>query len=145
MSDNLHFALFFVGIFLLTAALVVGVGALEYEVESLGTTDEISEDTETLVAYGDLSERDQRTVDRVLAGERLVVRSPTDLPGPKKTKGKLAVEREGETYVVTRRIFFNWRTSFGASAVAMALAGVVALNEAIRRHHFPHRSVVWTR
>lgn len=145
MSDNLHFALFFAGIFLLTGALVVGVGAFEYEVTSLGTTDEIPDDVESLVSYDSLSERDQRTVDRAIAGERLVVRNPTDLPGPRKTKGMLAVERDGETYLVTRRIFFNWRTSFGASAVGMALAGVAAVSEAIRRQHFPHRSVVWTR
>jgi len=145
MNDTLRFALFFLGIFLLTGALVVGVGAFEYEVQSLGTTDEISEDVEALVSYGDLSERDRRTVDRALAGERVVVRNPSDLPGPRKTKGKIAVQRDGETHVLTRRIFFNWRTTFGASAIGMALAGTAAISEAIRRHHFPHRSVVWTR
>jgi len=144
MSDSLHFGLFFVGIFLLTGALVVGVGAFEYEVASLGTTDAIPEDTESLVSYGDLSERDRGTVDRAIAGERLVFRDPTDLPGPKKTKGKLAVQRDGETYLLTRRIFFNWRTDFGLAAIGMTLGGVVAVSEAIRRHHFPHRSVVWT-
>lgn len=145
MSDTLHFALFFVGIALLSAALVVGVGAFEYEVASLGTADEIPDDVEALVAYGDLSERDRQTVDRAIAGERIVVRNPTDLPGPRKTKGKLAVRRGGETYLVTRRVFFNWRTTFGAAAVGMLVGGLAAISEAIRRHHFPHRSVVWTR
>ncbi|WP_276300475.1 hypothetical protein [Halorussus lipolyticus] len=144
MSDSLHFGLFFVGIFLLTGALVVGVGALEYEVASLGTAEEIPEDTQSLVSFGDLSERDQRTVDRAIAGEKIVVRDPRDLPGPRKTKGKFAVKRGGETYLVTRRIFFNWRTTFGLAAIGMLVGGVVTLSEAIRRHHFPHRSVVWT-
>ncbi|WP_135851712.1 hypothetical protein [Halorussus salinus] len=145
MSDTLHFGLFFAGIFLLTAAMVVGVGAFEYEVASLGTTDAIPEDTESLVAYDDLSVRDQRTVERAIAGEQIVVRDPNELPGPRKTKGKLAVERGGETYLLTRRVFFNWRTEFGASAVAMALAGLAAVSEGVRRHHFPHRTVAWTR
>ncbi|NEU57574.1 hypothetical protein [Halorussus sp. MSC15.2] len=70
MSDTLHFGLFFLGIFLLTGALVVGVGALEYEVQSQGTTAAIPEDAESVVSYDDLSERDRQTVDRVLDGER---------------------------------------------------------------------------
>ena len=144
MSDSLAVGLFFVGVFLLTGAVVVGVGALEYEVVSLGTTETVPEDAVSLVAYGDLSEYDQRTVERALAGERLVFRDPTDLPGLRKTKGKLAVERGEETYLITRRIFFNWRMTYGASALAMALAGLVGISEAIRRHHFPHRTVVWT-
>ncbi|WP_128477800.1 hypothetical protein [Halorussus pelagicus] len=145
MSDSVYFGLFIVGIFLLTGALVVGVGALEYEVTSLGTVKEVPDDTESLVVYDSLSERDRQTVQRVLAGERLVVRDPTELPGPRKTKGKLAVQRDGETYLVTRRVFFNWRTKFGASSIAMAAAGLLAVSEAVRRQHFPHRTVVWTR
>ncbi|MFC4449276.1 hypothetical protein [Halorussus aquaticus] len=144
MSDTLHFGLFFLGILLLTGALVVGVGALEYEVQSQGTAATIPEGTESVVAYDDLSERDRRTVDRVLDGERLVIRNPSDLPGPRKKKGKLVVERGDDLHIVTRRLFFNWRTTFGASAVAMALAGIVVVSEAVRRHHFPGRTVFWT-
>ncbi|MFC7080840.1 hypothetical protein [Halorussus caseinilyticus] len=144
MTDSVHFALFFAGVFLLTGAVVVGVGAFEYEVTSLGTTDAVPDDAETLVSYDSLSDRDQRTVDRAVAGERLVFRDPSDLPGPRKTKGKIAVERDGELHLLTRRVFFNWRTTFGASAVGMALAGVAAISEAIRRHHFPHRTPFWT-
>ncbi|WP_137283462.1 hypothetical protein [Halorussus salinisoli] len=144
MTDSVHSALFFVGVFLITAAVVVGVGAFEYEVRSLGAVEEIPEVTESLVSYDALSERDQRTVDQILAGERLVVRDPGYLPGPREAKGQLAVERDGETYLLTRRLFFDWRTRFGASAVTMVVAGVVAISEAIRRHHCPHRSVFWT-
>ena len=143
MSDSVYFGLFIVGIFLLTGALVVGVGAFEYEVTSLGTVEEVPDDTESLVAYDSLSERDRGTVQRALSGERLVVRDPTELPGPRKTKGKLAVQRDGETYLVTRRVFFNWRTRFGASSIAMAAAGLLAVSEAVRRQHFPHRTMYW--
>ncbi|NEU57575.1 hypothetical protein [Halorussus sp. MSC15.2] len=54
------------------------------------------------------------------------------------------VERGDDLYLVTRRLFFNWRTVFGASAVAMVVAGVAVVSEAVRRHHFPHRTVFWT-
>ncbi|UPV99288.1 hypothetical protein M0R88_12225 [Halorussus gelatinilyticus] len=144
MSDTLHFGLFLVGICLLTGAMVVGVGAFEYEVESLGTVEELPDNTRSVVSYGDLSASDQRTVERVIAGERVVVRDPSGLPGPRKRKGKLAVNRGGETYLVTRRIFFNWRSEFGMGAIAMALAGLAVVSEAVRRHHFPHRTAVWT-
>lgn len=145
MSDALHFALFFVGVFLLMGAVVVGVGAFEFEVVSLGTAETVPEDAESFVGFDDLSARDQRTVARAIAGERIVFRDPSDLPGPRKTTGILAVERGGETYLLTRRVFFNWRTPHGGASIAMAVAGVVAVSEAIRRHHFPHRTVVWTR
>jgi len=78
VSDSVYFGLFIVGIFLLTGALVVGVGAFEYEVTSLGTVEEVPDDTESLVAYDSLSERDRGTVQRALSGERLVVRDPTE-------------------------------------------------------------------
>jgi hypothetical protein len=143
MSDSVHFALFFAGILLITGALIVGVGVFEYEVTSLGTVEQLPEDTDSLVSYAALSTRDRRTVDRALAGERLVVRDPKELPGQRKTKEKLAVRRGDETYLLARRIFFNWRTEFGTAAVAMAAAGFVAISEAVRRRHFPHRPAYW--
>ena len=137
-----HFLLFVVGVFLLTGAVIVGVGAFEYEVVSLGTVETIPEDTQDMVDYRDLSGRDRVTVGRAIAGERFVFRDPSDLPGPSKRKGKLAVNRDGETYLLTRRVFFNWRTRFGLASVSMALVGVASVFESIRREHFPHRSPV---
>ncbi|NHN58001.1 MULTISPECIES: hypothetical protein [Halorussus] len=143
MSDTANVALFFAGVFLLTGALVVGVGALEYEVTSLGTTAAVPEDAKSFVAYDALSSRDKRTVDRALAGERLVFRDPTDLPGPRTTRGKLAVERDGDIHLVSRRVFFNWRTPYGVAALALALVGIASVSESVRRNHFPHRPVYW--
>ena len=137
-----HSLLFFVGVFLLFGGVMLGVGALEYEVVSLGTVEEVPEDTESLVDYCYLSERDRGTVDRVIAGERLVFRDPSDLPGPTKKRGKLAVNRDGSTYLITRRMFFNVRTTFGAASATLSLLGFVGVFEAIRRHHFPNRSIL---
>ena len=161
MSDLRHLALFLVGVCLVVGGFIVGIGALEYEVVSLGEVDGppdgtrfVSSESHTfgasggtivLVQYDDLSERDQSVVDRVLAGERLVFRQRGDLPGKYGTKGEFAVQRDGEIHRIDRRVFFNWRTPFGMASLAMALVGAVAVSEAIRRRHFPHRSVFWTR
>ena len=140
--NSWHFLLFVVGVFLLTGSVVLGVGAFEYEVVSLGTVEEIPDETKELVAYEYLSERDQRRVGRVIAGERFVFRDPGELPGSRKVRGKIAVERGGETYLITRRLFFNWRSSFGMASIAMALTGLWATFESIRRHHFPNRRLL---
>lgn len=145
MTQTANYLLFFAGVFLLTAATVVGVGAFEYEVASLGVVEEIPDDTETLVAYDRLPERDRAVVARAIDGERLVFRDPSALPGEPERRGKLAVTRDGETHLLTRRVFFNPRTSFGTASLAMAVAGLAALSESIRRQHFPHRTAYWTR
>lgn len=145
MSETLRYALFFVGVFLLTGAMVVGVGALEYEVTLLETADEAPKDAEAFAQYDDLSDGDRQMVDQALAGERVVVRSSEELPGDPKRRGKLAVSHEGRYYVLSRRVFFNWRNSFGMVSLVAGFAGLAAISESIRRHHFPHRSVFWTR
>ena len=160
MSDLRHLILFLVGFGLLLGGFVVGIGALEYEVVSLGEVDgplegarfvshesnSLSPNDETivLVQYDALSQRDREIVDRVLAGERVVFRQRGDLPGKYGTKGEFGVQRDGEIYLIDRHVFFNWRTSFGLASLTMGLVGVAAVSEAIRRRHFPHRSVFWT-
>lgn len=145
MSDELQYLLFFAGIFLLTAATVLGVGAFEYEVKLLGTAAEAPADAEGFVQYDRLEGRDKEVVGRAIDGERFVFRDPSDLPGDRQTRGKLAVSRDGRYYVLSRRLFFNWRTRFGQASILLGAAGLVAISESIRRHHFPHRSVFWTR
>lgn len=141
--NDRHFLLFALGVFLALGAVMVGVGAMEYEVRHLETVEETPRDAADFAQYDRLSDRDRRIVDRAIAGERVVLRDPARLPGPRQTKGKLAVERDGQYYVLSRRIFFNWRTSYGLAALAMGFAGIAAVSEAIRRQHFPHRPVYW--
>jgi hypothetical protein len=138
-----HTLLFVVGVFLVIGGVMVGVGAMEYEVKHLETVSEAPTNAAGIIDYDRLSDRDRRIVDRALAGERLTFRDPSNLPGSYEQKGKLAVERDGRYYVLSRRLFFNWRTSYGAAALAMGLAGIATVGEAIRRQHFPHRPVYW--
>lgn len=145
MSETLHYALFFVGVFLLIGGVVLGVGAFEYEVKLLDTVEEVPEGVEAFAQYDSLGDRDRAMVDRAIAGERVVVRGPDELPGTPERRGKLAVQRDDQYYVLSRRIFFNWRTTFGIASLALGVAGLAALSESIRRHHFPHRPVYWVR
>lgn len=161
MDELGHLALFLVGFLLIVGGFVVGIGAFEYEVVALeeveGSPDGIrfveneshtfsaTDTTIVRVRYESLSERDREMVDRVLAGERVVLRTRADLPGKYGTKGRFAVQRDGSTHLIDRRMFFNWRTPFGTASLAMGAVGLAAMSEAIRRRHFPHRSVFWTR
>lgn len=159
MNDAHYFVTFLVGVFLLLGALALGIGAFEYEVVSLGEVEKppdgtrfvthespqgFEDETIVLVRYDSLSDRDQRIVDRVLSGERLVFRESGNLPGKYAKKGRFAVQRDGTTYLVNRHLFFNWRSPFAWGSVALGFAGLATVSESIRRRHFPYRSVVWT-
>jgi hypothetical protein len=159
-DDAYYFFTFLVGAALLASAFVLGIGALEYEVALQGEVDGapdgkrfvaqesptgFEDDTIVLTNYEDLSERDQRLVDRVLAGERLVFRESGDLPGKYSKKGTFAVRRDGTTYLIDRHLFFNWRTPFGLASLALTVVGIAVVSESIRRRQFPHRSVIWTK
>lgn len=140
-----NFLLFFAGVLLLVGALAVGIGAFEYEVVSEGTVTTVPQqqgfgsEPIPVVRYEELSVRDRRVVDRVIAGERIVFRNAANLPGLRPRKGKLGVRRDGHLYLINRHLFFNWRTPFAAGAVSLALAGLGAVAESIRREHFPDR------
>lgn len=158
MKDSYYFVTFLLGVFLVVGAGMLAIGAFEYEVVSLGEIDQppdgtrfvtyesgggFEDDTTVLVQYGNLSARDQRIVDRAIAGERLVFRRPGRLPGKYATKGKFAVRRDGTTYLINRHLFFNWRTPFGLGSLALGVVGLATVSESIRRRQFPHRPVYW--
>lgn len=144
MGDR-YFLLLFVGFVLVVAGTVVSVGAFEYEVKRIGTADIAPKNVEGFVNYEDLEGREKRVVDRAIAGERVVVRSEGDLPGPKERKGNLGVHKDDTYYILTRHLFFNWRNRFGTASLALWFAGFAAMSEAIRRDRFPHRPVYWIR
>ncbi|MFC4551676.1 MULTISPECIES: hypothetical protein [Halorussus] len=140
-----NFLLFFAGVLLLVGALAVGIGALEYEVVSEGTVTTVPQqrgfgsEPVPVVRYEELSAHDRRVVDRAIAGDRVVIRDAADLPGLRPRKGRLGVRRDGRLYLLNRHLFFNWRTPFAAGAASLALVGLGAVAESIRREHFPDR------
>lgn len=159
MNDAHYFLTFLVGVFVLLGAFALGIGAFEYEVVSLGEVERapdgtrfvgnespegFTDETIVLTRYENLSARDQRVVDRAIAGERFVFRRPGRLPGKYTTKGRFAVQRDGDIYLLNRHLFFNWRTPFGIGSLVLGTVGLAIVSESVRRRHFPHRSVVWT-
>lgn len=145
MGKNRQFMMLFVGVFLLVGALVAGIGAYEYEVKKVDTVTGQAPELEEFVKYEEIDGRQKEIVDRALAGEAVVVRNADELPGDKERMGKLGVDEDGTYHVLTRQLFFNWRTKFGMASLAMGFAGLAAISEAIRRRQFPDRPVYWIR
>lgn len=146
MGKNLQFLMLFVGFLFLVGAVVVGIGAYEYEVKKVDTVTGIApEVNNSFVNYENLHGRDKEIVDRAIAGEAVAVRRADELPGKKKKMGKFAVDKDGTYYVLTRRMFFNYRTEFGMTAIVLGLIGTGCISEAVRRRQFPDRPVYWIR
>lgn len=145
MGKNLQFLVLFAGFFLLVGALVAGIGAFEYEVKKVDTVTGQAPMLEEFVRYETLDGRQKEIVDRALDGEAVAVRRADELPGKKERAGKLGVDKDGTYHVLTRRMFFNWRTTFGMASLAMGFAGVAAISEAVRRRQFPDRPLYWIR
>ncbi|WP_137283461.1 hypothetical protein [Halorussus salinisoli] len=145
MGKNLQFLLLVAGVFLLVGSVMAGIGAYEYEVKKVDTVEGQAPMLEEFVTYEDLVGRQKEIVDRAIAGEAVAVRRADELPGKREKMGKLGVDKDGTYYVLTRRMFFNWRTKFGMASLAMGFTGVAAISEAIRRRQFPHRPVYWIR
>lgn len=160
MNDAHYFVTFLVGVFVLLGAFALGIGAFEYEVVSLGEVERPPDGTQfvarerpegfsdeiiVLTSYENLSARDQRIVDRAVAGERFVFRRPGRLPGRYPTKGRFAVRRDGDIYLLNRHLFFNPRTPFGVGSLVLGVVGSATVSESVRRRHFPDRPVYWLR
>ncbi|WP_137283463.1 hypothetical protein [Halorussus salinisoli] len=135
------FLAFYVAVMLLFGSFATGIGALEYEVTAEGPIDHTPtewngfEDAEvTSYQYQDLSERDQRIVDRAIAGSRLVFRAPGDLP-TNLDKGNFVVRRNGHRYLVRESLFFNYETKFAAASGTLGFAGLLVFRIALRHEH----------
>ena len=130
-----NFLLVYVALFLFVGTMGAGIGSLEYRVVSEGQVDRLPREAGWPIPYGNLSERERRMVDRAIEGDRVVVRAAGDLPGRIHRRGEFGVRRDGETYLLDRRLFFNIRTKFARAAAGLGLAGLLATAWAFRREH----------
>ncbi|WP_439025651.1 hypothetical protein [Haloarchaeobius sp. DT45] len=124
-TSSRRFALFFLGVVLLTLAAVLTIGAIRVALVYDGPTE--APDARWSIDRTDLTAADRTAIDRAIAGDRIVYQSPEAAPGP--GRGRLAVyDAEANTWhVFRRRVYVDFGTTFGMGAAASAVAGLLCL------------------
>lgn len=141
----IHYGLFVLGVFMLVGGMVLGVFALQYEF-TRGSTAEGADVTGTpIYDYGTLTPQEQRVTDGAIDGKRYVFESSEPIPGgsvPGLRAKEIVVETGDTRHVFTQRITFPETEPKGLATIALVVGGLLAMVEAIRRHHFP-QSLPW--
>lgn len=128
---------FVLGVCLLVAGVVLGVGAIRFEFAYAGLTTTPG-DADWVVDYADLTAADRDHVTAAIAGDPLVTDSLGALPGP--GRGPIAVFYAGDYHLFARRTYFDPLTDFGVAALATATSGLAAIVAAVRdRNRGQHR------
>lgn len=120
------------GVCLLVAAVSLGVGGIRFELAYAGPTD-APESAAWQFDYADLTPDDQAVIERAIAGERIVGENHGQLAGP--GRGSLALDRDGEWLLFTRRSYFDPTTPLGTAAVAAAAVGLALVVAGLRDQH----------
>ncbi|WP_323674448.1 hypothetical protein [Halorubellus sp. PRR65] len=131
---SLAFAL---GVCLVVAAVVLGVGAVRFEFAYVGVT-ATPGDADWVLSYGDLTSADKELVTAAIAGDAFVTDSLGALPGP--GRGSIAVFYAGEHHAFTRRTYFDAGTDLGVASIATAVSGLAAVGLAFRTRERRRRS-----
>jgi hypothetical protein len=142
----IHYALFLLGVFLLIGSIAVGIGGFRYEFVYESSTKSPGDWDRPLYEYDQLQVNEQRVIDGAINGERYVFNSQPSIPG---TGGsslggqEMMVLKQDTYYIFSHQTIFVSTTPAGLAAIAFALSGFVAIIEAVRRHHFPHKHYPW--
>ena len=115
---------FVLGVCLVVAGVVLGVGAIRFEFAYAGVTTDTA-DADWVVDYADLTAADRDRVTAGIAGDRYVTDSLGALPGP--GRGPIAVFYAGEYHLFARRTYFDPLTQFGVASLATAASGLAAI------------------
>lgn len=141
----LTYGLLFLGIFLLMAAVVLFFPALEYEFRQ-GERGEVQQvTTGPDLKYEHLTPQEQRVVDGAIDGETYVLANSSPLPGTPQFSfqpRQLEVTKQGTTHVFIYEAVFPVKAPMGMATIALAVTGLLAIAEAVRRDHFRH-SLPW--
>lgn len=134
---RIHYGLFMLGVFMLIAGAVLFIPALQYEFTQGASGDVVGE---RVYEYEMLTPQEQRIVDGALNGETYVLETSEPIPGtstlalqPKNVR----VNRQGTTHTFTYRAVFPAKEPKGLATIALVVGGLLAMVEAVRRHHFP--------
>lgn len=137
---RLYWGLFFLGIVLLMAAVVLFFPALEYEFRE-GEPGEVDQVETATMEYEHLTPQEQRVVDGAIEGETYTLEDSSPLPGTPQFSfqpRQLQVTKDGTTHTFIYEAVFPVTSLLGFATIALAVSGLVAIFEAVRRHDFQH-------
>lgn len=140
-NKRLAWVLFFLGIILLMAAVALFFPALQYEFRQ-GEPGEVQQvSTGPDLQYEHLTSEEQRVVDGALDGEAYVLDNSSPLPGEPQYSfdpRQLQVTKDGTTHTFIYETTFPAKSPLGLTTIALAVSGLLAIFEALRRYHFPN-------
>ncbi|WP_114577910.1 hypothetical protein [Saliphagus sp. LR7] len=142
MNQNwVHFGMLLIGLMFIIAGIVSGIVAAEYVIfheKSVQNAENVSEEIPKygVAEYEELSEEHRQIVDGTIEGERYRF-DDNDTEAIAWGTGRV-VSQDGRYHVIPRETTINWKSAPGALALALGIAGILLIIEAIRRDHFPH-------
>jgi hypothetical protein len=138
---RLYYGLFFLGAFMLAAAVVLTFPALQFGFEQGAAGEPSGEQVE----YEYLTPQEQRVVDGALNGTTYELETSQPLPGAPNyafEPTQIEVTKQGTTHTFTYWIIFPETEPMGMTVLGLAVGGLLAMAEAVRRYHFPD-SLPW--
>jgi len=133
---QVYTALFFLGAFMLAAAVLLTFPTLQFAFEEGATG---TDSGERVLEYEHLTDEEQRVVDGALDGRTYRLESTQPLPG---TPGytlepeQLRVAKNGTTHAFTYWMVFPATERMGMAVIALAVGGLLAIAESVRQRHF---------
>jgi hypothetical protein len=130
------YGLFFVGAFMLAAAVMLAFPAIQFAFQTDGSGGTAGDGG---YSYEYLTEDEQRVVDAAIDGDRVILEDSQPLPGtPGYPLGtdEVRVNKNGTVHTFTYRIVFPATEPMGLAVLALTGGGLVAVVESVRRHHF---------
>lgn len=139
---RIHYGLFLLGVGILCAGIVLFIPALQYEFTQEKSEDSIEEPR--VYEYEFLTPQEQRIVDGAINGKTHRLKTTKPLPGPDPVleAKTIQVSKQGTTHTFTSRAVFPAKAPKGTATIALVVGGLLAMVEAVRRHHFPN-SLPW--
>lgn len=136
MDDRVRrYLVFFIGIALLTVAVIAFPAGLRFEF-ALNTTADAPPAQGDFASYSEFSEREQQMIQEAIDGRRYVFKVRTDLPKSDPGEpyiGQLTIQQNNQYQIFTRRTFFEPYSQGGIITIILAVTGLGLAAIAVRR------------